>query len=292
MPETVDLCELSPSIASRVRERLTDRLTEFGTLVGPQAVSSLHTSNAIDHFAAEAATDALAGKRCNVYVRGQVTGFDPYAPAALYIAPVTSTIAWDRRIGDPAFVMAWTAGPAASSLEELAGAYVEGLISGDRYWADYGQAFYRCWLTGRTVGLGHQGPQVLEQATGYLPCPSGSDTSVMAITFGLLASAGEVHEARNTAIELCQIARGAAGFMVQGGTQHRDLSLLSWPILRAVGGDLLKVDGTPLAEHCAQPDKPAMFIAAASSGLANQVVERIHQTRELGTQVVGLVYGQ
>lgn len=281
----IDTATVGHAIAASIRERLVERLTEAGPLQGAAGTDPKAT-HAIDEHAAEIATAALADHRCNIYIEGHAARIHPEARLACYLDPVDGSMNWDRRIGDPAFVLAWCRGPAANSLDDLEAAYVEGLASGDCYWVHAGRAMYHCQLTGRTTHLGPQPPVPLEQAIGYLRFGYGGAAAQLAATGGLLLAARDVRAVDNAAIEFCEIARGAAGFMVEARGLSDGYNLLAWPIVRAVGGALLDPGGAQLAQRSFVAERVQDYVVASSPGLAHEVVEYMRATTEPGRRAI------
>lgn len=286
MAEGIDTAALGHTIAAAIRERLIARLDEVGPAQEPPAGADPKAAHAIDEHAAEVAAEALAEHRCNIYIEGHAAHIHPQARLACYLDPVDGSMNWDRRIGDPAFVMAWCQGPEANTLDDLEAAYVEGLVSGDCYWAQQGRASYHCGLTRRTMALGRQPSLALEQATGYLRFGYGGAAAQLAATGGLLLAARDVRAVDNAAIEFCEIARGAAGFMVEARGLSDGYNLLAWPIVRAAGGALLDPVGAALAQRRFVAERVQDYVIASSPGLAHAVVEHMRASADGGRRAV------
>lgn len=269
------LPEIGPSIASSIRERLRYRLMASGpgeTLSDPADLKSTH---AIDEFAADIASAVLGQYRCNIFIEGRTARYDPEAPLCFYIDPVDGSTNWDRCVGDPATVIACCERPVARTLSDLDSAYVEGLASGDRYWGADGGASYYCARTGRTIAIEDRPAVPLARATGYIRFGYGGAREQLQASVPLMLECRDLRAFDNAGTELCELARGAADFMVDARGFSDGFNLLSWPILRAAGGVLLDLDGAPLETMSFDPAAHYDFVAAQSSGLAQEVLSRV-----------------
>lgn len=279
MDPAIDLPALGHEIARSIRARLEHQLRDYGlgeTLGDP---SNLKSTHAIDDYAADLAAAALAAYRCNIFIEGRAHRFDPYAPVSFYIDPVDGSTNWERCVGDPAFVIACCPQPVARTLGDLDAAYVEGLASGDRYWACHGEAIYQCARTGQIGRLGPAPPVSLSHATGYLRFGYGGARQQLAHSVPLMFACRDIRAFDNAGTEFCHVARGAAHFILESRGFSDGFNLLAYPVLRTTGGVLLDLEGNSLECRRWDPTEHYDYIAASSPALADEVVSFIDEAR-------------
>lgn len=280
MTEVIDMTVIGPPIAHSIRERLKQRLALYGPGETLSDTESLKSSHAIDEFASDIAVEFLGDYRCNIFIEGRRTRYDPYAPTSFYIDPVDGGTNWDRCVGDPAFVIAACGRPAARTLADLESAYVEGLASGDRYWAESGEAIYYCARVGRTATIGPRPAVPLARATGYLRFGYSGAREQLKASISLMLESRDLRAFDNAGMEVCELARGAADYIVDARGLSDGFNLISYPILRAAGGVLLDLDGGSLEDQPFDPASHYNYIAVSSAELGRDVVTRIRASRE------------
>lgn len=279
MDPAIDLPALGHQIAQSIRGRLEQQLREYGlgeTMADPRNLKSTHT---IDDYAADVAAAALADYRCNIFTEGRADRFDPYAPVSFYIDPVDGSTNWERCVGDPAFVIACCPQPVARSISDLEAAYVEGLASGDRYWACNGEAVYECARTAQSARLGPAPAVPLSESTGYLRFGYGGARQQLEHSIPLMLSCRDIRAFDNAGTEFCHLARGAAHFIVETRGFSDGFNLLAYPVLRTTGGVILDLDGERLENRGWDPAAHYDYIAASSPALAYEVASYVHEAR-------------
>lgn len=272
LSDSVEFASLGNAIASRIRGRTAERLDEFASVEAPPRNGYARPTLAIHRHAAQSAAEILYPKRYNLFTEGYTGPYDTCAPLSFYLVPIDGALNSDRRASEPAFAIACCSGPAAARLADLDAAYVEGLVTGDRYWAQDGKAFFRAGPTGRTMPLSYQGPQRLADSVGYLRFAETGAAKPPVAALSRFRGVCGMRAADGAAMKFCEIARGTADFMISPHGIANGYDLLAWPVVRAIGGDLCTLAGHSLPEEPFNLDAVYHYIVASSANLCREVV--------------------
>lgn len=266
-----NLLRLGRFLARNVKKDLRQIILTDHPMGEPAEIKGTHQA---DFVAYRAIKRILEG----VKVRGVVEGMPLIHPEIeapiLYIDPIDGSRNWDRQVGDPAFAMAYSPNPAGHPLDELTFAYVEGLLSGDSYYTLKSKAFYRNFYSGRTMLLNRSpsGP-ALSEAVAYVKPGYSAAEKVLSLAGQLMKQVKDIRAFDNSAMELCHLARGACDLILEARDLSDYFNLLAWPILRAVDGRLLGLDGGDLRSSVFSPDEIVNFLALRNPNLAGEVLK-------------------
>lgn len=227
-----------------------------------------------DYVAYRAIKRVLEGLKVRVVVEGMPVIHPEIEAPVLYIDPIDGSRNWDRQVGDPAFAMAYSPNPVGHPLDDLTFAYVEGLLSGDSYYTLKSKAYYRNYYSGKSMLLSKSpsGP-ALSEAVAYVKPGYSAAEKVLSLAGQLMRQVKDIRAFDNSAMELCHLARGACDLILEARDLSDYFNLLAWPILRAVDGRLLGLDGGDLRPSVFSPDEIVNFLALRNPNLAGEVLQ-------------------
>ncbi|MGD1903628.1 MAG: inositol monophosphatase family protein [Geitlerinemataceae cyanobacterium] len=209
---------------------------------------------------------------CNVYIESWSVRHHPEAKFSLFIDPIDGSINWDRGIGDPCVALAISEKVEDVCLGDLSYAHVLGLRSGDSYETRDGYAYFRSGLTKLERPIRASAVTQLDRAMGYIKIGYGGAVKQLETCRPLLAQCQDLRSIDNSAIELCELARGASDFIVDGRGLSDSFNLLAYPILKCAGGLLLGIDGASLDRTSIAEGKTVDYVACANETLRDSVL--------------------
>jgi fructose-1,6-bisphosphatase/inositol monophosphatase family enzyme len=265
-----NLIRLGAYLADKIRKDLVRKLKTDGLMQDPAGVKDMHGSDLSAYHIIHATISGIK-------LRGVVEGMpdiNPYiASPILFIDPVDGSRNWERQVGDPAFAMAYCEKAEDAYMEDLSFAYVEGLLSGDKYYTLKGKVWYRSALLNQKWILPKLKHTPLNEATAYVKPGYTAAEKVLKFASELMKQCKDIRAFDNSSTELCQFARGAADLIVEA----RDLSdfhnLLAYPILTAVGATVTDLHGIPLDKHPVCPGEIVNFLVFSSKDLQKESMQ-------------------
>ncbi len=154
---------------------------------------------------------------------------------------------------------------------------MEGLRSGDVYYAKDGKAIYYNSILRREFAISAGEVSRLEESTGYIRLGySGAEIQLRRL-YPLLVQAKDIRGIENTGIELCEIAKNAADFLVEARGYSDFYNTLSFPILKASGGAMVNLDGVAFEDLPVDPTANVDFIACSNGQLLDRILKELNE---------------
>lgn len=272
--------DLARDIAMHIRHALVDRqVWETPTMDSRYNADDLKSRHKIDDLAINVILNLVADIPCHVYIESWPVRYRADAKFSLFIDPIDGSINWDRGIGDPCVALAIADTVEPVCLGDLTYAYVFGLRSGDAYETRDGHAYYRSGLTRLERPIKTSSVQDLDQALGYIKIGYGGVTRQLALCESLLTQCRDLRSIDNSAIELCELARGASDLIVDGRSLSDSFNLIAYPILKQAGGILCDLAGNSLDQVTIAEGKTVDYIACGNTALRDQVLLSLHDRK-------------
>jgi fructose-1,6-bisphosphatase/inositol monophosphatase family enzyme len=265
--------DLARDLAMHIRHALIDRLVwDVPAIDSRHDTDDLKSRHKTDDIAINVIRNLVADIPCNVYIESWPAHHHPDAKFSLFIDPIDGSINWDRGIGDPCVALAIAEKVEDVCLGDLTYAYVLGLRSGDAYETRDGYAYYRSGLTCLERPIKTSAVQDLDRAMGYIKIGYGGATQQIEICQPLLAQCQDLRSIDNSAIELCELARGATDLIVDGRSLSDSFNLISYPILKQAGGILCDLAGNSLDSVAIAEGETVDYVACANVALRDRVL--------------------
>ncbi|MEQ8974870.1 MAG: inositol monophosphatase family protein [Coleofasciculus sp. C1-SOL-03] len=258
---------------------IAENLTTFLDTIPYQNQSILQgkAKQEIDHKASEIIDSCLADYPINLYLQGEHPKLNPHANYSIFVDPIDGTSNWLRQVGDPSFVMAIAAKSSDVTLGDLNFAYVRGLRSGDCYYGTQCAAYFRSAHRQDYTQIYCHSQVSLEDAIAYLRPGYHRAKEALSGSFPLWLCCRDIRSVDNSAMELCEIARGAADFMVECRHASENYNLLAYPILKSAGGYLVDFRGNSLASLSLESEYIVDYVACGSGYLLREILHIIQR---------------
>lgn len=270
--------EIAQTIGSRVSYCLKQNLSVYGyrgiQSEDPQQSKSTHQ---VDKIAAEAIRKVVQNYPCRLFMESFAESYNHNPQFSIFIDPVDGSINWDRGIGDPAICLAISSKTNEVHFKDLSFVYIQGLRSGDIYCLDEGKAWYQNNLTGKTWFLKPTRPVNLHQAMGYLKTGYGGAQKQLEKTYSLFLKCKDVRAFDNSAMELAEMSRIAADFIVDTRDLSDSYNLLAYPLIKFVGGTITDLEGNDIGDYSLLPEQVINFIAAGTEDLHREIMVTMKQ---------------
>lgn len=268
----MDYLKLSLSLAQKVKSALTQELKSKGFFGvendNPEDVKSTHKA---DKIAIAILEEELKGLPCQVFMESYQSELHPSPEFTLFIDPLDGSLNWDRGVGDAAFALAITEKPIEkATFNDLNFSFVQGLRSGDYYFADKGNSFFYSALLESTSQMRCRKQDALEHSHAYLKSGYQAAQRHFDQAMPLYLAVKDIRAFDQSALEICELARNAADIMLENRQLSDFYNLLAYPILRCAGGYMQTLDGRELGEQLLLPDQQYDFLA----GNSKEIVEK------------------
>jgi fructose-1,6-bisphosphatase/inositol monophosphatase family enzyme len=265
--------DLARDLAMHIRHALVDRqVWDLPATDSRHDADDLKSRHKTDDLAINVILNLVANIPCHVYIESSPARYHSAAEFSLFIDPIDGSINWDRGIGDPCVALAIAEKVEDVCLGDLTYAYVLGLRSGDAYETRDGYAYYRSGLTCLERPIQTAPVQRLDRAMGYVKIGYGGATRQIATCETLFAQCRDLRSIDNSAIELCELARGASDLIVDARSLSDSFNLISYPILKQAGGILCDLDGNSLDAVAIAEGQTVDYIACANAVLRDRVL--------------------
>jgi fructose-1,6-bisphosphatase/inositol monophosphatase family enzyme len=273
----INYLNLSKDLATKVKIGLVGALRQKGFFgvenENPEDVKSTHKA---DKLAIGIIEQELKDLPCQVYMESYVSKMHPDPQFTIFIDPLDGSLNWDRGVGDAAFALAIIEKPLEEvTFGDLTFSYVEGLRSGDFYYAENGKSFFHSALMQKTSQLQTHRVKNMSSAHAYLK--SGYQAAQLHFTqaLPLYLAVKDIRAFDQSAIEICEIARNAADIMLENRNLSDFYNLLAYPVLKFAGGSIFTLDGVDLASQKLNTEKQYDFIAGNDKELLMEALEII-----------------
>ena len=274
----MDYLNLCQNISDRVKSVLIKKLSNTGfigdTCLNPNDLKSTH---AIDESAIEIIMGELKNYDCNIFMESVPTDIKENADFSIYVDPVDGSLNWDRGVGDPCIVIAISQKTKNIAFKDLTFGFVEGLRSGDVYYADNGKSFFINELTGKKNQITCKGKSKLSESTAYLRPGYSLAKNQFEGSFPIFFLSKDIRAVDNTGIEICEIARNAADILIETRKESDFYNLLAYPILKNAGGFLSDLKGVPFDDQIIDINRKYDYIACNNPELLREVIETLNE---------------
>lgn len=272
----INYLELSYSISNAIKEHLYDDVIQNGFTGESMADhSDLKSTHDIDKITAAIASDILSEFKCNIFIESVKNKIHDDAEFSVYIDPIDGSLNWERGVGDPCVVIAFSSKAKIQCLNDLSFAFVYGLRSHDVYYSDLDGAYFISNISNQAVTIKCSGNSSVSQATAYLRTGYGAAKQQLELTHEIYSAVRDVRGFDNAAIEMCEIARNAADVMVEARGISDFYNLLAYPILKTAGGYLTNLSGDDLGDQAVEFESIYNYIACNNSSLLLEIVSLI-----------------
>lgn len=277
----MDYLLLARSIAKKVKFTIMENLSKYGFRgVQNEQNEDLKSVHEVDKLAADAITSITTNLPCQLLLESFTFPKPKKIEFTLLIDPIDGSVNWDRGIGDPGICIAVTKQTENIRFKDLIFSYVEGFRSGDYYYTQNNCSYFCSNLFPKTIQLQRSEPKKLEDAMGYLKIGYGGFEKQLQNTYPLFQKAKDIRAFDNTTIEIGEIARNAADFMVDARGLSDMSNLLAYPILKHAGGVITDFLGNPIDQVAIEMDQNMDYIAANSPALHQEIMHKLYFDRK------------
>ncbi len=208
----------------------------------------------------------------------------PNAVGSIFVDEVDGSINMERKTGNPSFVFAYTDKTGNKiRLKDLYFAFVKSYLTGDEYtvYKGKGAKFFdaRTW---QTVPIKSDGPTDLSECNAYLRTGYGRAKKQIVRTLPLFFKVRDTRAFDNTAMELCELARGAVHLIVESRGISDIQNLLPYPVVKEAGGSIVSLNGKDFGDSIITENRPQDFIAASNEEITEQTLAVLEQYRRSG----------
>lgn len=281
---------LSESIKDIVIE--VHQQSQSGNLTVKENLKGHHSA---DEIAIERIKKYLA--EINIQANIHIEGHEPITQGdnpelSIYIDPIDGSLNRDLRVGNPACVIAMAMNK-KPKLKDLQFGYVFDLHSGDTYYSHGNEAFYIPDGEREAVPIKCDSrASKVQDAIAYINSGYGRKFAMQEFlkTGALRLIVKHVNSFDNSAMEICQMARGAAHLRVESrsytennvmkGSDHANL-LAAMTIGRASGLYITDLQGNLLEDDTIDIDQVQDFICCSNPELLKDTIQTIKRNRWL-----------
>lgn len=242
-----------------------------------QSIIDGKAKHEINRQAGEIICSCLADYPINLYLAGENPKRNPHASYSIFVEPIDGASNWLRQVGDPSFVIAIAAKSSDVTLGDLDFAYVRGLRTGDCYYGTQTTAYFRNAHTQDYSKIYCHSQVSLNDAIAYLRPGYHRAKEELSGSFPLWLYCRDIRSIDNSAMEFCEIARGAADFLVECRHASGNYNLLAYPILKSAGGYLVDFRGNSLESLSLQSEYIVDYVACGSGYLLREVLQAIQR---------------
>ncbi|MEQ9670746.1 inositol monophosphatase family protein [Coleofasciculus sp. G2-EDA-02] len=242
-----------------------------------QSIIDSKAKHEINRQAGEIIRSCLADYPINLYLAGEHPKRNPHAGYSIFVDPIDGASNWLRQVGDPSFVIAIAAKSSDVTLGDLDFAYVRGLRTGDCYYGTQNTAYFRSAHTQDYSKIYCHSQVSLNDAIAYLHPGYHRAKEKLSGSFPLWLYCRDIRSIDNSAMEFCEIARGAADFLVECRHASGNYNLLAYPILKSAGGYLVDFRGTSLESLSLESEYIVDYVACGSGYLLREVLQAIQR---------------
>ncbi len=280
-------------MSEKIKDIVTEVHQQFQS--GNLTVKDLKGHHTADEVAIERIKKYLAAIniQANIHIEGHepiTQGNDP--ELSIYIDPVDGSLNRDLGVGNPACVIAMTMNK-KPKLKDLQFGYVFDLHAGNTYYSHNNEAY--CIPTGETEAVPikcDSGATKVQDAIIYINSGYGRKFAMQELlkTGVLRLMAKHVNSFDNSAMEICQMARGAAHLRVESrsytennvmkGSDHANL-LAAMTIGKAAGLYTTDLQGNSLEDETIDIDQVQDFICCSNPELLKDAIRVIKRNRWL-----------
>lgn len=229
----------------------------------------------------------------NIFIEGEEPILcDRKAGFTVFIDPIDGSINRDLGVGDPGIVVAYSMNN-TSRFNDIFSGYVYGLHSGDIYYSVNGKSFYQKRNSSTPVEIRcDDSITSLNEAILYYNDGYGSEFAKQSFRkAGALPFFVQHHNAfDNTALEICQICRGAAHIRVEArsyeskgtmkGSDHANI-LTAFAIGKGARLIVTDLNGSPLDNVFIELDKTQDFICCSSKKLLFEAIRILKNNKDI-----------
>jgi len=241
----------------------------------PVALDEPKARRSINEVAIETVLETLTDVPCNILLEAWPARRHPRAEFTIIMDPIDGAINWDRGIGDPCLALAIAEKLDQICLGDLIYAYVTGLRTGDTYETRNGKAHYRSGLSGIERVIHTAQTTHLSQAMGYLKMGYGGVAQQLHVCRNLFTRFQDLRSIDNSAIELCELSRGAADVIVEARKLSNNFNVIAYPILKQAGGVLCDLNGASLDLLSLEVEQLVNYVACSTPELRDQVLAQL-----------------
>ena len=271
--EYLDICR---KISSCVKSELKNNLLGSGfvgdTCEDPNDLKSAHR---VDRLAIEAIKGELKNYDCNIFIESAPETIKKGAKFSIFIDPIDGSLNWDRGVGDPCIAIAISEKINNIMFRDLIFAFVEGLRSGDFYYTDGEKSMFFNNITKKQCQIKVGDIKNLAEATAYLRFGYSLANRQLDKTESLLLSSKDIRSFENTGIEICEIARNAADFLVEARKESDFFNLLAYPILKNAGVIITDLDGNSYNDQLVDLSKKYDFVCCANKNILSDIIKNL-----------------
>ncbi|MTI31578.1 inositol monophosphatase family protein [Xanthovirga aplysinae] len=267
--------DLAKKLAAAIKSSLISDLKTHGlTSLNSEDLKDIKGTHHVDKVAKEAVEEVLTDVNCNIFLESFTPKKRKNADFSIFIDPVDGSINWDKGVGDPCVAIAIAEKTSEIRFADLSFAYVEGLRSRDYYFSQEGKSFYYSSLAQKKVVINPQSEKkALRESSGYLKCGYNGAEKQFLAAFPLFIKCRDIRSFDNSGTELCELARKATDFILEGRKLSDFYNLLAYPIVKNAGGIICDLEGTDLHHQMIQTDEIYDFIACTNKELLNEILD-------------------
>ncbi|MEQ8541031.1 MAG: inositol monophosphatase family protein [Coleofasciculus sp. D1-CHI-01] len=242
-----------------------------------QLIINGQAKHEINRQAGEIICSCLADYPINLYLQGEHPKLNPYAGYSIFVDPIDGTSNWLRQVGDPSLVIAITSKRLDVTLGDLEFAYVQGLRTGNCYYGTRSAAYFKSAHSQDYTQIYCHSQVSLEDAIAYLRPGYNRAKEALSGSFPLWLCCRDIRSIDNSAMEFCEIARGAADVMVECRHASENYNLLAYPILKAAGGYLVDFRGNSLESLSLDSEYIVDYVTCGSGYLLREILHIIQR---------------
>ncbi len=273
--------DLAEQLSFKVKDLLLEVRKHTGyigdTNLNPNHLKSCH---AVDKPLHEYLCHFLKDHKANIFIESSQPVLREDAEFSLFIDPVDGSLNWDREIGNPCFVAAFSSKTNDVTYQDLEYGFVKNFRTNDVYQAKNGKSYYYSSLTDKQIEIKCQGQVDLKNARGCLRPGYSLATNQFAATAPLFLLAKDIRSEENTGIELCYIARDALDFIVEARKASDDFNLLAYPIIKNSGAIISDLNGAGFSGKIISQTGKQDFIVSNSKKLHYEILKQISDFKE------------
>ncbi len=267
----MDYLAICSAIAANLATFLDNLPSQHQSIINGQA------KHEINRQAGEIIYSCLADYPINLYLQGEHPKLNPYAGYSIFVDPIDGTSNWLRQVGDPSLVIAITSKTLDVTLGDLEFAYVQGLRTGNCYYGTLSAAYFKSAHSQDYSQIYCHSQVSLEDAIAYLRPGYNRAKEALSGSFPLWLCCRDIRSIDNSAMELCEIARGAADVMVECRHASENYNLLAYPILKAAGGYLVDFRGNSLESLSLDSEYIVDYVTCGSGYLLREILHIIQR---------------
>ncbi|WP_299489675.1 inositol monophosphatase family protein [uncultured Shewanella sp.] len=273
----MDYLSLAKQIATDVKAALlSDLKHKQGFSVHAQNEADTKSTHHADNIAFHIITQHLESYPCQIFMEGFQFPKKDNPDFIIYIDPLDGSLNWDRGIGDPCIALAISEHLDNPTFDHLCFAYVEGLHSGDYYYTENEKSYFYSSLLENTQVIQCKGKTQLSTACGYLRLGYSKAEEQLLFSYPIFLQCRDIRAIENSNMELCELARNAADFMIEARKTSDLYNLLAYPILKYAGGHIVNKVSENLCHQIIQPNDIYDFIATTNPLLLEDILTSLN----------------